>query len=107
MRIVSRKELMGMDAGILFAPIEDKWIIGGLSIYGGSFGNDFTERNLGWVDCDNSEEAIDRLEDMDNDSSISYSVEQDYGREGLFDDSIKYLVYEPSDIKSIFDELTK
>lgn len=101
MKIVSRAELIQMPVGTLFAEAFHAGNYGPLQIFGGyGCGPDFTERSITSPQSDDTEEYLDRVEDMFN-NGTSYPVNVDYGREGLFDDTLKYLVYEPSDIASI------
>lgn len=105
MRILSRDEFLRMPSGTLYAPLETPWSFGEISIKGESYNNDFLECGITWVEGDSSDEAVNRLEEMLADSSVSYPVQSTYGREGIFDNDIKYLIYEKEDIKSIFEEL--
>jgi hypothetical protein len=105
MRIVSRRELMAMEPGVLFAQVLKDGQYGELRIYGGSFGsNDFTERLIATPEFDDCGELWQREEDM-RANGASYPVDTAYGRDGLFDDNIRYLVYDEADIVSIVRDL--
>lgn len=106
MRIVSRAELVAMPSGVLFAEAFSCGKYGDLCIYSEYGGPDFLQRPIEWVESSESEDMWDREKDM-WDNGTSYPVNTDYGREGYFDDTMKYLVYEPEDIASIFGELTE
>lgn len=104
MRIVTRQQLLEMPRGTLFAEAFDPCNYGPLCIFGGEFGPDFTERSITACESDGSEQYIERSQEM-WETGASYPVNTDYGREGMFDDSMRYLVYEPADIESIISEL--
>jgi len=112
MRLVKRKEFVRLPAGTLFAPMMQKWVFGELSVKGGSldFGNetdDFLELGLNWIDGDDTYQVCERLDEMLADSSVSYPLQSAYGREGLFDPDMVYLVYEPADVAALVSEITK
>lgn len=101
MKIVSRKELLTMPAGTLMADIHEDGSYGELQIFGGKFSeNDFLTRTITRPDAHDSIEMWDRQDEMLEKGS-SYPINTGYGREGLFDDDAKYLVYEAADIASI------
>jgi len=103
MRLVKRQELMTLPPGTLFAELFEPWSFGQLAIKGetwidGDKNFDFLEIGLGAVASDSTEQYCERLGEMLADSTVSYPAESDYGREGLYDDNIVYLVYEPADV---------
>ena len=100
MRIVSRAELLDMPRGTLFAQASGAGVYGELCIFGGPFGPDFTERSITGCQSDGSDDQWEREEAM-WDSGASYPVNEDFGREGYFDHSMRYVVYEAADIASI------
>jgi hypothetical protein len=105
MRIVSRRELMAMEPGVLYAQVGKDGQLGDLHIFGGAFGsNDFTMRSITTPYAHDSDELWQREEDM-RDNAASYPVDSLYGRDGLFDDDIRYLVYDEDDIVSIVKDL--
>lgn len=104
MRIVSRRELMAMEPGVLYAELFGDGQYGELCIYGGSSGNDFTERCIINPESGSSEELWQRQDDMLA-NGTSYPVEAHYGRDGMFDDDARYLVYDAADIVSIVQDL--
>lgn len=99
MRLVKRQEFMELPAGTLFSPLLQPWVFGDLSVKGVDMGNDvgdFLELGLNWIDGDDTRQVCDN--EMFADSSVSYPLQSAYGREGLFDPEMVYLVYEPADI---------
>jgi hypothetical protein len=112
MRLMKRPELMTMPAGTLFAELHQEWVFGGLQLKGDTFqingeNFDFWVRQIDWPDNQDTGEAIDRLEEMAQDSTISYPIESAYGRHGLYDDERLYLVYEPADTQALIADLTQ
>jgi hypothetical protein len=108
MRIVDRKTFMDMPEGTVFSEIEERWAVGELSVKVENLGTvDFYEPNFTWVDADDSNIAIERLEEMWEDETVSYPVDSAIGRNGLFNYDAKYLVYEPEDVQYIVNTLTK
>lgn len=105
MRIVSRRELMAMEPGVLYAQVAKDGQFGELHIFGGAFGsNDFTTRSITGPEFNDTDELFQREEDM-RVNGTSYPVDSLYGRDGLFDDDIRYLVYDEADIVSIVQDL--
>jgi hypothetical protein len=110
MRLMKRQEFMQLPPGTLFSPMLQKWVFGELSIKGETWdlGNevgDFLELGLNWIDGDDTGQVCDRLDEMLADSSVSYPLQSAYGREGLFDNTMVYLVYEPADVAALLSEL--
>lgn len=101
MKIVSRKELLTLKPGHLIAEWNDKYGVGRLMIFGGKFSeNDFLTRSITTPHASGSNEMFDREIDM-RENGTSYPVNPHYGRDGLFEEEQKYLVYEVADIASI------
>lgn len=110
MRLVKRQELLELPAGTLFSEFIDKWYFAGLQLKGATLSDgeknyDFLVRSLDWPEAEGTHEAIDRLDEMYEDSSVSYPTEKHYGREGLYDDEKLYLVYEPADTAALIAAL--
>lgn len=111
MRLVKRQELMTLPAGTLFAELHQEWVFGGLqlkedTIEIGGVNCDFWVRQLDWPEADDTGMAIDRLEEMAKDPTVSYPIEPAPGRHGLYDDDRLYLVYEQSDTDALITALT-
>ncbi|WP_164681163.1 hypothetical protein [Mycobacterium intracellulare] len=83
---MTQAELMALPDGTLYAPLHEPWVFGEVRIKGENVGaNDFYARDLNWIDANDCGEAIDRLEAMLKDGSLSFPVEQAYSREGYYD----------------------
>lgn len=105
MKIVPRAELITMPKGTLFAEVLENGTYSYLCIFGGyGTGPDFIERSIMAPESTGTEEYLERLEAM-REQGASFPVNEDYGREGLFDDNLKYLVFEPADIASIIADI--
>jgi len=106
MRLVTQTELMKLPEGALYARLYRPWVFADLCIKGDNVGSkDFYERSLNWVDANDSLEAVDRLDAMMEDSTLSFPVAQAYQREGLYEQDAHYLVYELEDVKLLVGEL--
>lgn len=104
MKIVTRQQLMAMPAGLLIAEARSPFEYGDLQIFGGKYGdNDFLVRSLSH-ESEDSSEFMDRGVEM-WEHGASYPVEQHYGREGLFDDTMRYVVWDSADLKSILADI--
>ena len=110
MRLVKRNEFLELPVGTLYCVLEEPWIFGSLEVKGDTIDHngklvDFYSRALTWVDAEDSIQAILRLEGMLADSNVSFPVEQAFGREGMFDEHVVYLVYESADVKTLLNDL--
>lgn len=95
-----------MPKGTVYAKIPEKWIVNELCVKYESIGNiDWYYMSFDWVDADDSMEAIERLEGMAANSSISYPVQQSIARDSLYENDCLFLVYEYDDIAFITNEL--
>lgn len=106
MRLVKRQELMTLPKGTLFAPLHQQWVFGDMEIKGDTIqwdgtNGDFWVLQLAWPDADDTGEAIDRLEKMADDPTVSYPPGYVYSRHGLYDDDRLYLVYESADVANL------
>jgi hypothetical protein len=110
MRLVKRQELMTLPSGTLFAACHQPWVFGDLelkldTIVRDGQNADFWVRTLAWVDADDTGMALDRLDAMAADSTVSHPVDEVASRHGLYDDDRLYLVYEPADTQSLIAAL--
>ena len=103
MRLVKRRELMALPAGTLFAELLEPWVFGDLTLKGDTFWHnvgddgDFWVLTLAWPEADDDGMSFNRLDEMQQDSTVSYPLEPAYSRHGLYDDDRQYLVYEAAD----------
>lgn len=110
MRLVKRQELMTFPSGTLFCELQQEWVFGGLQLKLDTLVNlgenvDFWVHALDWTEAHDTGEAIERLEKMASDSSVSYPLEEAFSRHGLYDDDRFYLVYEQADTDALLSAL--
>lgn len=115
MRIVNRKEFLSMPCGTVFS----KFVYNDSSeIYVkcsdlNEYRNDFCSHPLGALEfeddvCSGSEDRFNIIDEMVRDSSKSYHMDQySSSRDGLYEDSERYVIYESMDIKKMIDTLIK
>lgn len=110
MRIVSKKTFMALPQGTIFSEYKP-CIISGLFIKGcnpGEWRSDYLELDLiESVECKDSEERVDILDNSELDGSEFKFDYELYGRNGLFEDDQLYLVYSKEDVKRLIDVLSK
>lgn len=105
MRIVDKKEFLTLPEGTVYSGYQP-CVFDGLFIKGETWDNDFLENNLiAELDCSGSDERFDILSKVEN-TGESFKLDFDcYGREGLFDDEMKYAVYEKEDVEGLIKTL--
>lgn len=108
MRLVKRQELMTLPKGTLFAELQQQWVFGDVEIKGDTCLDNRTGENcdfwvltLAWPEADDTGQAIDRLEQMAANPTVSYPPGYVYARHGLYDDDRPYLVYEKADVDNL------
>lgn len=100
MRIVDRKTFLKMPAGTAFQKGE-RWVWSGLAFKtDDAYENDWRYISIDDIDADSSTEMVDRLEDM-KDTGRSYPIGFSSTRDGCFDDSDLFLIYEPDDLVAL------
>lgn len=105
MKIYSRSEFMKLPPGVIFSS-GVPYAFSGLMIKGESWEVDFLESNLISIDSHSSEDWTDRICEM-HEIGSSFPINKDFGREGLFDDKMLYLVYEKEDLKYLIEAFQK
>lgn len=106
MRLVDRKTFLAMPGGTVYAKVPKKWIVDDLSVkYKSTDYNDWYYTSFSWVAAKDSGEAVDRLELMDANPKTSFPVEDAISRDGLFEETDKFLIYEAADIDLIISKL--
>lgn len=104
MRIVSRAELRKMPSGTLYAEYHPGrgWPSGPTDVFLGDMEgvNDFVCAGLGSPQSSDSNQMFERQHEM-NESGAEYPVDLMAGRDGLFDDEMRYLVWDESDVATI------
>ncbi len=110
MKIVTRSQLMAMPAQTLYSTYAPCWF-GELLIKGDTIVHE--GRNIDWfeqdiagaLDCHDSGEFSDMLDDAQkNGTSLPMDFDCE-GRDGLFDDSQLYAVWEPQDVAALVTRL--
>jgi len=99
MRLYRRKNFLKLPSGIIFS-CGYPFIFKGFSVKGESFKNDYESIQLEWVEGDDDVEQFNKLSKMLYEES-SYEMENDFVREGDFNEEIVFLVFEPKDLKKI------
>lgn len=103
MKIYRRKEFLTLPEGVLFCKGKP-WYWETPCIKGDTLTNttvgDFSERQLCWVDANDSGEAFNRL-DLMLETGASFPMEEAYGRDGCFDEEDLFLVFEKADIAEL------
>lgn len=105
MKIYSRSEFMKLPSGTVFSSGENNCFMD-LHIKGETWEVDFLQSSLIGIDSFSSEENADRMDEMEE-RGVSYPINRSYGREGLFDDNMLYLVYEREDMAYMIREFQK
>jgi hypothetical protein len=99
-RVVNRKTFLALPAGTIYckgAP----WAFQGLCIKGDSLpSNDWIYLDMAWASAKDSGEASDILENSLATGS-SFACEDDYGRDGCFNEDAIFLVFERADLTKL------
>jgi len=109
MKIVSRKQLVGLPAGTVFSYYEP-CVFRGLYIKDSDPEPDYPDFSvsdlIGSVEHSSSEEFFKCCQEMEK--GFSHTVDFEYsGREGLFDDKQLFAIYEKNDVKKLIQRLTE
>jgi hypothetical protein len=99
MRVVDRKTFLTLPAGTFYCKGE-RWVFDSICIKDDSLANDWYYLNPAWPAAQDSEEAFDLL-DKSLDSGISFPCEDATGRDGCFDETDIFLVFEADDLKAL------
>lgn len=95
---------MKLPEGIFYAKGE-KWYFGDIMMKGETVSNegrniDWYQSSFNWVDGNDTGECIYRLEEMKN-NGASYPMQDNICRDGMFEDTEIFLVYEKSDLEKL------
>ena len=100
MRVLNRKDFLALPADTIYAKGQP-WAFTGLRIKGDTIGiNDWAYLDPAWVSANDSGEASCRLDEMLG-AGASYPMEEDYGRDGCFDEDEVFLVFERTDLEKL------
>lgn len=97
MKVYHRNDFLLLPAGTLFCKGVE-WSFYDLCIKGETWENDFLYSNLTLMSSISSNDYFDKLDDSLN-NGTSYFINQDFSRDGSFDDSELFLVYERKDLE--------
>jgi len=104
-KLLNRAEFLAMPENTLFSDY-DNGDIQGLNIKGESLSNDFCYGDIVFSVKNNGDDVFEVIDDMEQGKSFPVDLDC-YAREGLFDNSLQYVVWENDDIKALIDKLTK
>jgi hypothetical protein len=99
MRVVNRADFLKLPAGTIYCK-GTPWAFYGIQIKGDSLPNDWIFLDPAWPQAFDSGAANDLLEQSLADGS-SFIVQEDYGRDGCFDDSEVMLIFEQADLLAL------
>lgn len=114
MRIVSRKEFLALPRKTMFSKMQGEYdsdIILIKTSDSSSYSNDFICKELGGLNLEDDysmsyDMLHETIDSMHKDSKLSIPMDEDCTyRDGLFDESEKYLIYEIADIKKMISVL--
>lgn len=101
MKILRREAFLELPSGVLFAKGKPWYFetphVKGDTIYHNGKAIDFIHRDLVSISSHDSGEWSDRLDEM-VEKGVSYPINEDYGRDGCFDNDDLFLVYEDVDL---------
>jgi hypothetical protein len=106
-KIISRAEFMKLPPGTIFAKgkmayFETPCVKGDTLFDFDGKPTDFNDTQLVAFENRTSEEFFDRFEEMVA-TGKSYPMNDDYGRDGCFDDQDLFLIYEPADLERLIE----
>lgn len=108
MKLYNRIDFLELPSGVIFSKGKkyyfDGFLIKGDTININGKNIDFIYCDLVDIDSNDSGEWGDRLEEMLNDG-VSYQINEDYRRDGCFDDEDIFLVYGKEDILKLMEVL--
>jgi hypothetical protein len=99
MRIYTRAAFLALPAGTLYCKCRP-WVFEELCVKEDSWPNDFVFVNLQTIDSSSSEESTDRLDRM-LEEGVSFPLNNATQRDGCFDETDLFLVYEQADLKAL------
>lgn len=101
MKIYNRAAFMALPAGVLFSkgiPVAFRgFCVKGDALYGGDRAIDFSVRALDDWESSNSLDSVERFHQM-LEQGASVPMNEDYGRDGMFDNEEVFLVWERQDL---------
>ncbi len=104
MKVLNRKNFMKLPPGVIFLG-GMPWLFVSLEVKGDTISVDgkdidFWSKDTGFIQVEGSAEFPDVFEYM-LERGVSYPMNSDYARDGTFDDSDVFLVYEKEDLERL------
>jgi hypothetical protein len=100
MKVYNKEDFLRLPQGTIFSQ-GDKWCFQGLSVKGVTLDSyDFCYTEMIDISSSGSDQWVDRLEDSLK-NGTSYEINRHSQRDGLFDPTSVYLVFEIDDLKEI------
>ena len=101
MRIVNREEFLKTANGVVFCYVDEHQNLTGPQIKDECGAVDFLVTDLNEMVAHTSNDQFDTLEEMYKDSSMSHPMDFDSsGRDGMFNDSQMFAIFEAEDVLS-------
>jgi len=105
MKLLNRTEFLAMPENTLYSDY-DSGNIEGLYIKDESLNNDFCYVDIVFSVKNNGDNIFEVIGDMEQGKSFPVDLDS-YEREGLFDDSLQYVIWENEDVKALIEKLNK
>jgi hypothetical protein len=97
MKVINRKEFLKMPKNTLFSEYSEDGTIGVLSTKYDSYPNDYLESYTTWLEAKDMGESAEADERLFKGESVKCDMIS-CGRNGMFEDSQRYLIYEMADL---------
>jgi len=106
MRIVSRSIFVTMPPPVAYQKMKVGYVFEGLAVKTDTCGpNDWWYLSFDGIESHDTGEWVDRMRKMCEDNTAHYPMERSVSRDGMFDDSEMFMVYDREDIASIIEAL--
>lgn len=99
MRIYRRAEFLALPSGTIYSKGK-RWYFNHIEIKGETLTNDWLSISPMWIEAYDDGEQWERLEAM-LEKGASYPMQEDFGRDGCFDDEEIFLVPEKADLEKL------
>lgn len=99
MKVVNRENFLKLPSGTVYSKGKE-WYFDAFNIKAESWDNDWVYLDLCWVECNESGQGFDRLQDS-LENGTSYPMPTSYGRDGGFDKEDLFLIFEEEDLKKL------
>lgn len=99
MKLYRRAEFLKLPSGTLYCT-GPEFAFGCIEVKADSLGVDWVSLHLNNIEANDSGECFARLEEM-LEAGASYPLNESFGRDGMFDDDVVFLVFEAPDLISL------